>query len=756
MSIRLHFIIIMVLFGVILTVISASAILTTQLVAKARQQEVIAGQIAEGANELSYLANDYLMYRERQQLLRCQSRFAALSAHVADLHVHRPEQQALVRNIRISQRRFNEVFDSVASAGGHSSLPGSAVADPALFQVAWSRMAVQSQALVSDASRLSQQLQAQVDRLKQTNMMVLFAMIGVFGAYFLINYLLIQRRILTSIAALQAGTTVIGSGNLEYVIEEKRQDEIGELTHAFNLMTKQLQVTTVSRDALSREVEERKRAEEALRENREWLRVTLTSIGDAVIAGDIDGRITFLNPVGATLTGWTPEEALGQPIQSVFHIVNEQTGIPGEDIVGRVLREGHVVELANHTALVNKDGCQISIEDSAAPIMDGAGQVSGVVLVFHDVTVRRRAEEDRERLLSTVERQTAELEAIIRAITDAVVMLDASGQLLFMNPTAEAMYGFTADDFQRMTHAERLDAIKVCLPDGSPYPLEQTPGSRALRGEVVQGELASLQRRDGSALWTLGSAAPMHTADGTIVGAVVCATDVTAFHAIQEQMKTFVHLVSHDLRAPLTIITGYVGILKHCLAESDNQSVWTSVEAIRRAVKRMDTMIADLVMVTLLEGGQLMVNSAPLDLPVWLPEFLERSSTILDPQRIQVVMPVTLPTLQVDSDRLERILTNLLSNALKYSDPGMPVQVCLQPQEGELCIAVTDQGRGIAPDHVPHLFGKFYRADSSRKAEGIGLGLYITKLMVEAHGGRIWVESEVGKGSTFSFTLPVA
>ncbi len=108
------------------------------------------------------------------------------------------------------------------------------------------------------------------------------------------------------------------------------------------------------------------------------------------------------------------------------------------------------------------------------------------------------------------------------------------------------------------------------------------------------------------------------------------------------------------------------------------------------------------------------------------------------------------------ADRLERILTNLLSNALKYSDPGTPVWMQAQPLDGEVRIAVKDQGRGIAPEHVPHLFEKFYRADSSRKAEGIGLGLYITRLMVEAHGGRIWVESEVGKGSTFSFTLPIA
>ena len=134
-------------------------------------------------------------------------------------------------------------------------------------------------------------------------------------------------------------------------------------------------------------------ADRQLRQQREWLRVTLTSIGDAVIATDAEGRITFVNPVAESLTGWKAEEAAGQPIQCVFRIVNEQTGQPLEEPVARVLREGRAVELANHAALVTKDGRTVPIEDSAAPILDAAGQVIGVVLVFHDVTEKRRAEE---------------------------------------------------------------------------------------------------------------------------------------------------------------------------------------------------------------------------------------------------------------------------------------------------------------------------------------------------------------------------
>ncbi len=154
----------------------------------------------------------------------------------------------------------------------------------------------------------------------------------------------------------------------------------------------------------------RKSAEEALRQQREWLRVTLTSIGDAVLATDTAGRITFLNGRAAASTGWPEEEALGRPVQDVFRIVNERTREESEDIVGRVLREGCVVSLANDTSLLARDGREIPIEDSAAPIRDGAGNISGVVLVFHEVTEKRRAQ---EALRQSEQRVRLKLESIL-------------------------------------------------------------------------------------------------------------------------------------------------------------------------------------------------------------------------------------------------------------------------------------------------------------------------------------------------------
>ena len=159
------------------------------------------------------------------------------------------------------------------------------------------------------------------------------------------------------------------------------------------------------------------RADRRVREQREWLRVTLTSIGDAVIACDTDTRVTFLNPVAEALIGWKAEEASGLPLASVFRVVDERTGEPVEEPVARVLAEGRAVALTNHVALVTKTGSSVPIEDSAAPILDAAGRVIGAVLVFHDVTEKRCAEADRERLIAKLEAAVGELEGFTYSVS---------------------------------------------------------------------------------------------------------------------------------------------------------------------------------------------------------------------------------------------------------------------------------------------------------------------------------------------------
>jgi PAS domain S-box-containing protein len=213
----------------------------------------------------------------------------------------------------------------------------------------------------------------------------------------------------------------------------QRVDFMGEFSESFNYMVRSLneaqdQIKRYTEELLqanadlTAEIAERKQAEEALRVSREWLRVTLNSIGDGVMTTDTQGRITFLNPIAVALTGWELTQAAGQPVQTIFRIINEKTGEPAEDIVQRVMQEGQIAILANNTTLISRDGRKVPIEDSAAPIRNSEGELLGVVLVFQDVTEKRLAQEEicraRDELEIRVQERTAELEKVNRDLAD--------------------------------------------------------------------------------------------------------------------------------------------------------------------------------------------------------------------------------------------------------------------------------------------------------------------------------------------------
>ena len=524
MKIRTQFIITMFLFGIILALMGVSAIITNLRIQKASEQEKIASSIAQGAGELSYLANDYLIYRENQQLKRWRSRFASFSSQVAGLRPDRLDQQALVANIRANQKRLKEVFDSVASASVSRSRNPSAALDPASYQVSWSRTAVQSQGLVSDASRLSRLLDQEMDQLIHRRTMLLYLMVGLFGLFLLASYMLTYRRILKSLAALQAGTAVIGSGHLDFIIEEKKNDEIGDLSRAFNRMATDLKAVTASKADLEREITQRKQAEEDLRRQREWLRVTLSSIGDAVIASDTQGRITFLNSVAVTLTGWQAEDAMGQPIQSVFRIIDEKTHIPAEDLVARVLDERRVVGLANDTALVTKDGREVPIEDSAAPIEDSAGNLIGVVLVFHDVTEKRRAKEGL--------RESEERYRTMADFTyDWEYWRSPDKRFYYMSPSCERITGYAREEFirdpdvySRIIHLDDRERVVAHLHEDRS------------REELCELEFR-IVRRDGQERWIGHACRPVVDAQGKSLGRRASDRDITERKLAEQALR---------------------------------------------------------------------------------------------------------------------------------------------------------------------------------------------------------------------------
>lgn len=241
---------------------------------------------------------------------------------------------------------------------------------------------------------------------------------------------------------------------------------------------------------------------------------------------------------------------------------------------------------------------------------------------------------------------------------------------------------------------------------------------------------------------------------------MVVFTDITPLRRLQEQRIRYILGVSHGLRTPLTVVQGQAQLLLTALEKSGfNGRLQRSAEAVVTSSHRMSVMLRDLVDLTSMEAGQeLKLNRIPVELPAFVRELCTRLAGLLDTSRIQLQAPQDLPRVWADPDRLERILVNLFSNALKYSRPGTRIQVALSAGgEGEVVTSVSDQGPGIPQHQIPLLFQPYQRIQLDRlPRESVGLGLYITRGLVEAHGGSIRVESEVGVGSTFSFTLPVA
>ncbi|HEY3345572.1 MAG TPA: PAS domain S-box protein, partial [Anaerolineaceae bacterium] len=250
--------------------------------------------------------------------------------------------------------------------------------------------------------------------------------------------------------------------------------------------------------SIVRDITESKQAEYALTAQREWFRTTLSSIGDAVITTDAHGRVTFLNPIAEQITGWADADALGQPMQRVFPIFNELTRQPAEDPVGKVLRHGGIVGLANHTALMSRDGRVIPIEDSAAPIQTAAGEMLGVVMVFHDVTEKRKAED-------ALLRSELRYRSLYENDLDGCLLTQPDGTILSANPQACRMLG--------MTEAEICQAGRagVVVESGHLASL-LNEGNRAAKGH---GELA-FRRKDGSTFVAEVSSSVYAEPDGSL------------------------------------------------------------------------------------------------------------------------------------------------------------------------------------------------------------------------------------------------
>lgn len=546
----------------------------------------------------------------------------------------------------------------------------------------------------------------------------------------------------------------IAEGDLDVtVVPQSERDQLG---HAFTSMTRNLCTLTTE-----------------LRQREEWLRVTLSSIGDAVITTDTTECVTFLNPAAESLTGWSQQDAVGQPIQQVFTIINELTRVQADDIVGRVLRERATVALANHTALLARDGREIAIEDSAAPITDSAGNVTGVVLVFHNVTERRRAQE-------AVREREAQLSTMLENLSEGVIACTIDGDVFQWNRAGLEMFGFDTLSEAQRNLPEFTDLFELRMLDGEIIPFEQWPLPRILRGEILLNwDIRVLRISTGVERVLSHNGSLVYGPDGQALMAVFTTTDMTERRRIEEQLRkltatleqqvqertaqltaankeleAFSYSVSHDLRAPLRGIDGFTKILYEQYGRNFDAQGQDYLLRVRKAAQRMGQLIDD--MLNFSRIGRREMQRAPVDLSELAAAVVAEMRQREPDRQVQVDIH---PGLEVSGDAglLRIVLDNLLGNAWKFTGKTADarIEVGALRQGAEQVFFVRDNGAGFDMAYAEKLFIPFQRLHSEEEFPGTGIGLAIVQRIIVRHGGRVWAEGEEGKGATIFFTLGV-
>ena len=526
---------------------------------------------------------------------------------------------------------------------------------------------------------------------------------------------------------------------------------------------------------IARDITEQKQIARELEAQREWFRVTLGSIGDCVIASDPDGRVTYVNEPAQAITGWRASEAIGRLLADVFRIINEKTRKAVDNPADLVLRTGHIVGLANHTVLIDRDGAEHPVADSAAPIRSADGAIIGVVLVFRDVTDERRAEE-------AIAEQREWFETTLESIGDAVIATDVQGRVVFMNPIAEQLTGWRLAEARGRPCADAFNIVNE-----NSRRVVESPVARVLSEGTVAG-LANhtvLIAADGTERPIDDSGAPIRSRDGRTVGVVLVFRDVSERRRREVERREamlererlleaervaradaerasrvkdeFVAMVSHELRTPLNAILGWTQLMVKADASPD--VIARGLDVISRNTRLQGQLISDLLDVSRIVSGKLRLDIEHVDLAAVVRDAIDTVQGDADAKRITINrdLDAGVGMIAGDAGRLQQIVWNLLSNAIKFTPEGREISVRVGRIDGDVTIAVTDTGVGIRPDFLPYIFDRFQQADPSitRRFGGLGLGLSIVKHLVELHGGSITAESGgIGQGATFRVVLP--
>lgn len=362
-----------------------------------------------------------------------------------------------------------------------------------------------------------------------------------------------------------------------------------------------------------------------------------------------------------------------------------------------------------------------------------------------------------QRQYQRADAQRRQLQGIIDSIPSAVVIADDQGRRVMINAAGRALFGDLAPDlnefgmpFTRVTAFVR--------PDGLKYPVGHLPLDVAMRDAVVLHDIEVMMHlTDGQRRTILSNTAPLLDSDGRVTGGVAVFRDITAFKEADQLKDDFLSLVSHELRTPLTTIHGGALTLLRHHRQLDEATLDSLLGDIAGESERLMRLVGNVLDLSRIRAGRLRLETEPFLIEPLLRRVVEAMAPKLAGLTVTMQPGGTLPPVEGDPDRIEQVLRNLLENAGKYVPAGGHVMVQARTEPAAIVVTVADDGPGIPANQIDRVFERFHRVDDvSSPTSGVGLGLYLSRHLVEAHGGHLWVDSLPGKGSAFSFSLPCA
>jgi PAS domain S-box-containing protein len=359
---------------------------------------------------------------------------------------------------------------------------------------------------------------------------------------------------------------------------------------------------------------------------------------------------------------------------------------------------------------------------------------------------------DNAKLYQQVSQEKQRMDALLDSAADGILIISPAHMITRSNPAfarmleepIESITGKSHDEVIHLSCHEGMLTLEQAEAGGWPL----TPNATL----YVEGDL---ERASGISLPVGITYAPLVSTEGNLLNIIATVRDITRFREAEELKSTFISVISHELKTPVALIKGYVGTLRREDANWDRVIIKDSLEVIEEEADRLTGLIENLLDASRLQAGGLSINSSDVALDMIAERIAKRFQNQSSIHTIEVDFTQDFPIVTGDETRLEQVLSNLVSNAIKYSPQGGEIRISGQVRPTQIIVCVSDSGPGVAPEDIPHLFDRFYRSSTAKKTtKGAGLGLYLARAVIEAHGGRIWVDPRPGNGARFCFSIP--